>query len=200
MIFGGALPIAGALGSKLFGKKGGGYDPAIAAQERMFNIGRADLSPYREFGEGELKNLMAFLSSPEGRFRAPTMDEAEQTPGYQFRLGEGKRAIENSAIARGGLLSGNTARDILGFGQDYASGEYDKVYGRREREYGNELAKRMGFVNLGYGAAGGSANLAANQGNTLANLYARKGEADTERSQFPWKIGGSILGGWFGSR
>ena len=57
----------------------------------------------------------------------------------------------------------------------------------------------MGLVNLGYGAAGGSAGLSANYGNALANLRVGEGEARTNRAQYPMDllagVGGAILGG-----
>src|SRR5690242_3950495 len=41
-------------------------------------------------------------------FQTPTLDEARQDPGYQFQLQQGEQALQSSAAARGGLLSGNT--------------------------------------------------------------------------------------------
>jgi hypothetical protein len=51
-------------------------------------------------------------------------------PGYGFRIGEGQRAIERGAAARGGLLSGGLGRRLTRYAQDYASNEYTNVYNR----------------------------------------------------------------------
>ncbi|KKL97736.1 hypothetical protein LCGC14_1831460, partial [marine sediment metagenome] len=51
-------------------------------------------------------------------------------PGYGFRIGEGERALERSAAARGGLLSGGYGRKLTRYAQDYASNEYTNVYNR----------------------------------------------------------------------
>ena len=71
-------------------------------------------------------------------FVAPTQEQARADQGYQFRLAEGQRALENAAAAQGMLRTGNTWKDLMNYGQGAASQEYDKVYGRRMGE--NQLA------------------------------------------------------------
>ena len=68
-------------------------------------------------------------------FQAPTGAEAAASPGYDFRLREGQRAIENAAAAKGMLRTGNTYKDLMKYGQDYATAEYDKTYGRARSEH-----------------------------------------------------------------
>lgn len=179
----------------LFGDPTKGYDQAIGATNRASELARGDLAPYREFGQNYLANLRDMPA-----FRAPSMADVESTPGYQFRFGEGRRALENSAVARGGLLSGNTGRDLTEYGQNFATGEYNNAYNRASNEYQNELARLMGFVNLGYGAAGGSANIAQNTGNSLAQLYANRGLAESDVMQFPWKLGATLAGTYYGAK
>jgi hypothetical protein len=78
------------------------------------------------------------LMQPFGQqFTAPTDVTQQNDPGYAFRLKEGQRLLENSAAARGGLLTGSTAKDIQSYGQDYASNEYSNVYNRALGEYMN---------------------------------------------------------------
>jgi hypothetical protein len=94
-----------------------------------------------------------------GGFTGTIGQGLESSPGYQFRLGEGLKALERSAAARGTLLTGGTLKGIQRYAQDYASGEYDKRVGQL-----------TGLANLGLGAAGGmnSAGSAyANQGSEL---------------------------------
>jgi hypothetical protein len=82
-----------------------------------------------------------------GAFVAPSAADAENEPGYQFRMGQGRKALEQSAAGRGVLRTGGTLKDILGYGQNFASQEYGRVYDRKageyDRTYGNqfELAK-----------------------------------------------------------
>jgi hypothetical protein len=69
------------------------------------------------------------------KFAAPTDVTEQNDPGYQFRLTQGDKAIQNSAAARGGLLSGGTAKALSDYNQSSASGEYGNVYNRALTEY-----------------------------------------------------------------
>jgi hypothetical protein len=51
-------------------------------------------------------------------------------PGYLFRLSEGQKVLENSAAARGGLLSGQTGKALQQYGQNFASNEFGSIYDR----------------------------------------------------------------------
>lgn len=57
-------------------------------------------------------------------------DVLRQDPGYQFRQDEARRALEASAAARGGLLSGSTLRGVTDLSQTLASQEYQNAYNR----------------------------------------------------------------------
>ena len=57
----------------------------------------------------------------------------ETDPGYLFRLGEGQKLLENSAAARGGLLSGQTGKALQQYGQNFASNEFGNIYDRYTR-------------------------------------------------------------------
>src|SRR4030095_206411 len=95
----------------------------------------------------------------------PDMQGAlEMAPGYQFRLGEGLKALERSAAARGTLLTGGTLKGLQRYAQDYASNEYDKRF--------NQL---YSLANLGMGAAGSQANLGRRYANQTATLYTGQG-------------------------
>jgi hypothetical protein len=61
-------------------------------------------------------------------------------PGYLFRLGEGQKVLENSAAAQGGLLSGQTGKALLQYGQNFASNEFGNIYDRYR-----------GLIDAGYG-------------------------------------------------
>ena len=177
---GGLVDLEGLRGSER------GYGEGADIYRQMYQQGRTDLAPYRQFGEEYGLNALKGY----GKFNAPTMEDVYSSPDYNLGL----RTIENSAAARGGLMSGNFLRSA----QDYAGSIYDREYARRQSEYQNELARLMGYTNLGYGAAGGSAGLASSAGNALAGLRVGEGEARTARAQFPLDIlsgvGGFLLG------
>jgi hypothetical protein len=56
--------------------------------------------------------------------------DLQNEPGYQFRLAEGEKALDHSAAARGGALSGAAVKAAQRYGQDYASGEFTNAFNR----------------------------------------------------------------------
>src|ERR1700758_1924682 len=80
------------------------------------NYGQAQnlLNPYVNAGTGALSSLGNLLGTGApsgaggygsllqgyGSFQAPTLQQAEQQPGYQFALQQGLNALQNSAAAR----------------------------------------------------------------------------------------------------
>lgn len=66
----------------------------------------------------------------QGTFQAPTGLTEQNDPGYQARLNLGQQAMDRSAAARGGVLTGGTAQAENQAAQDYASNEYGNVYNR----------------------------------------------------------------------
>jgi hypothetical protein len=83
-----------------------------------------------------LKNAPTFEFAD---FAAPGVDGMFADPGYQFRLDQGRKALEQSAAGRGTLRTGGTLKDILGYGQNMASQEYGNVYNRALNAYNTNL-------------------------------------------------------------
>lgn len=72
-------------------------------------------------------------------FEAPDPEGIYADPSYQFRLSEGQKALERSAAARGTLLSGGTAKAITGWAQNFASQEYQNIWGRAVEAYNLQI-------------------------------------------------------------
>lgn len=68
-------------------------------------------------------------------FNSPTAVTEQNDPGFQFREQQGTDVMQNSAAARGGLLSGGTAKALTDFAQNDASNEYANVYNRALNNY-----------------------------------------------------------------
>ena len=116
------------------------------------------------------------------QFQAPTGATEQNDPGFQFRLQQGQQALERSAAAKGGLLTGGTAQAEQQFGQDYASNEYGNVYNRALGQYqqaynqfqqnqANQYNRLAGLAGTGQTSAGQLASAgqasASNSGNIL---------------------------------
>jgi hypothetical protein len=80
-----------------------------------------------------------------GEFHEPTAEDVYKDPSYQFRVDQGRGALENSAAAKGVLNSGGTLSDIINYGQKAASQEYgqifDRAFGLWNANWNNALTK-----------------------------------------------------------
>ena len=65
-----------------------------------------------------------------GTFRAPTIEEAREEPGFKFALEQGMNALNNSAASKGLLRTGGTMKELIGFGQNLGDQNYQNVYNR----------------------------------------------------------------------
>ncbi len=83
-------------------------------------------------------------------FKSPTAQDVLSDPGYQFRLGQGEQALQQGAAARGTLNGGATQKAILGYGQDYASNEFNNVYNRDLTSYNTNYQSALGQYNTNY--------------------------------------------------
>ncbi len=101
--------------------------------------------PWRQAGITALNKLtpLATEYTPFG------MDQFQQDPGYAFRMSEGMKALERSAAARGGLLSGGMLRGAQRYGQDLASQEYMNAFNRYQAERNARLNPLQSLAGVG---------------------------------------------------
>lgn len=166
---------AAIIGSSLLGSssaRSAGAAQADAAnrasdlQYQMFKEQSALQEPWRKAGETALNKLI-----PEATSYTPFgMDQFQADPGYGFRLKEGMRALEQSAAARGGLLSGNTGKALTRYGQDAASQEYQNAFNRYQTERASRLQPLQSLAGVGQTAANTLGNAAGTYGSNVGNL------------------------------
>ncbi len=122
--------------SKAANVQGQAANTATDVAKQMFEQNRQDQMPWMQAGKAGLNQYAQLMGLRQGEGGEYTYDPSAATgamqmdPGYQFRMQQGQRAIENSAAARGGLLSGNTARALTEYGQDYGSNEFQNILNR----------------------------------------------------------------------
>lgn len=85
-------------------------------------------------------------------FKAPSWEELQNDPGYQFRRKEGMGALQAGAAARGMLGTGTFGRDIMNYGQELASQEYQNAYNRSAQTFGINQGERQFGYNADTGA------------------------------------------------
>ena len=152
----------------------------LALRRQMYEEGVARQKPFYEAGVNALPGYLSGIGPGGELVRGFTMADYQADPGYGFRMTEGMKALERSAAARGGLMSGGTGKALQRFGQDLASQEFSNAYNRFRDTQGlrrNALAGVVGYGPTAAGAMTGSGqNYAAGagpvmtgQGETTAN-------------------------------
>lgn len=141
-------------------------DKALGSIQTGYNTGRADLQPYYSTGTKSLAEI-ANLQGQNGRQQQQeAFNRFTVSPDYQFRFGEGQKALQNTAAAKGSLYSGNTAKALTDYGQGMASQEYGNYYNRL-----NDTTKQGALT------AGTLANLSTDYFGNQADLLRTKGDA-----------------------
>lgn len=161
-----------------------------AARERNEGFRRAEetyagtaatYDSYKKLGEESVSAVRALFGDP---------GSVKGLPGYQFRFEQGQGAIENVAGKKGQLFGGNTLQELVRYGQEFATKEYD-----------NELKRRFAGVEAGLRGTQGAdaANL------NLAEIQAGRGQAGARQYEDESKYiagfeqsGRDIFGSWFG--
>ena len=184
---GGSL-IGGALGSSASKKAAKAQEQlareGMALQERMFERQIGLQEPFRQGGMTAQNRLMELLgiggnagaADYGSAARAFGTDQFQQDPGYAFRQAEGMKALERSAAARGGLLSGSTMKGIQRFGQDLASQEYQNAFNRYQVERAARLNPLQSMMGSGQTAANVMAGAAGQYGQSGANTLSNIGD------------------------
>lgn len=148
------------------------FNRSSADQMRMFNQSRADQMPWLNQGKTSLNQLGA-LMRPGGQLtRNFSMKDFQADPGYRFRLTEGMRTLENSAAARGGLLSGNTLKALSNYGQNSASNEYQNAYNRFTNDQTNIFNRLAALANTGQVTGQQLGSLGASTAGNIGSLSA----------------------------
>jgi len=143
-------------------------------QQRAIFERQVELSaPYRAAGEVALNKLVPLATeyTPFG------MAQFQADPGYAFRLSEGQKALERSAAARGGLLSGATGKALTRFGQEMGSQEYTNAFNRYQAERQARLNPLQSLAGVGQTSTQQLAGQAGQLGAGLAESIGAAGQA-----------------------
>jgi hypothetical protein len=193
-----------------------GNREALALQQRMYDEGVARQQPWLQAGTGAINELAAGLA-PGGKYSTPfSQTNWQQDPGYAFRLSEGQKALDRSAAARGGLISGGALKAAARYGQDMGSQEYqnafNRYYGERNQMLnplqslagvGQTSANTIGASGANYAGAANQlamtnaanqGNLALQRGNIAATQYGNYGNALNTALNTDWSKVGQKFG------
>lgn len=160
---------------------------ALGATAGGFN---STVQPYNQFGQ-------AFLPQAQGAVTA-AQNKAGETQGYQdfmktyetspaakYAIGQATEAQNNSAAAKGGLLSGANERALTGLSEDiastYANKAYEEYLAGNQQQFGQleSIVNNM-FQGVGVGttATGQEAGVTSSQMNNQAALTQAQAKND----------------------
>ena len=176
-IFGGAL-LGSSASRSAASQQSDAASRATDLQRQQFSEQALLQEPFRQVGIRALPKLEAQQNMMPGAFTGKV--DLGQDPGYAFRLSEGQKALDRSAAARGGLISGGAMKAAQRFGQDLGSQEYQNAYNRaltgynadvaREATGYNRLAALAGYGQTATGQIGAAGqNMASNVGNLMTS-------------------------------
>lgn len=169
-IIAGGAALAGGIGGAIISSNAAGHaadtqagaaEYAADLQNQQYQQTREDQAPYRQAGYQALSQM----GDPSFNQTFNPSDMESVDPGYNFRMQQGSQALERSAAARGGLMSGGTLKGIAQYGQDYASGEYQNAYNRFTNDQTNRFNRLASLAGLGQTANGMTATAGMNMAN-----------------------------------
>jgi len=140
-------------------------------QYKMWQEQQALQKPWLEAGQTALNKLVPLASNYE-KFG---MNQFQQDPGYAFRLAEGNKALNQSAAARGGLISGNALKAAQRYGQEMGSQEYGNAFNRYLREREAQLNPLQSLAGVGQTSAQTLGGQAGTYGTNVGNLASQTG-------------------------
>jgi hypothetical protein len=138
-------------------------EAALGYLTQSRDLARADLEPWRQAGIAGLNKVTPMIQAGPGEFT--------KSPGYDFRLGEGVKALERGAAAKGMQISGRENKALTEYGQNFATLDYDNFLNR----YYQSLNPGLALAGLGQTATSNTANLGTSSANTAANLTSNTG-------------------------
>jgi len=166
IIAGGAIAgglISSSASSKASKAQSKSASEAIKSQEKMFNKQVELQEPFRQVGVNALPELVE-----ASKYTPFTMEQFQADPGYAFRLQEGLKALDRSAAARGGLLSGATLKGAQRYGQDLGSQEYTNAFNRYQIERNARLNPLQSLAGMSQSATNTLTNAAGQFGENMA--------------------------------
>ncbi len=193
-IAGGATLAGSALSSIAAGKaakaqRGAAMESAAALkkaaelQMKQYKQTRKDVMPYMEAGKAGLERYRGALLAETPEQYAQISEQLRATPGYQFQVEEGQRALERGAAARGGLLSGATLKATQRYGQQLGSQRYGEYMGRLQQLGSQGLEAGLQTGRLGQQAASSYQSGMGQYGGALQQAGAARASGIMGRTQ-----------------
>lgn len=169
-IIGAGASVAGGIMAGNQSKKAAEIDAAaqqkaLDLQKYIFDQTQANYAPWLNIGKQALPQINKAVLKGD-------MSGFYKSPGYDFRLSEGVKAIDRGAGARGMLNSGARLKALNDYGQGMASAEYGNYLNNLYNVAGLGQTGAAGTANAGQNYAQGGSTALGNMGSARASGYA----------------------------
>lgn len=166
--------VAGVASNMAANKQAGAARDAAQQAQDAANAAQAGQRPWHQAGVQALNQLNTLTAQGGDLNRNFTMADFQADPGYAFRMQQGLQALQGSAAARGGLLSGGALKGIDEFSQGLASQEYGNAFNRWESQNNDRYNRLASLAGLGQSATS-TAGAMGLQGAGMAGNYLTQG-------------------------
>jgi GH15 family glucan-1,4-alpha-glucosidase len=151
---------------------------SIDTQNQEWEQQQANEQPFLQAGQKSVQTLSDLANNSNtfnyGKtFAAPTAEEEQNAPGFQFRLQQGTNALNQNAAANGTLMSGNTGKALQDYGQNLATTQYNSDYQNALNTY----MTNYNVWNQGLQTELGTLQNLTNTGSTTAGQLGQEGQA-----------------------
>ncbi len=119
---------------------------ALAEGEAGFAFQEAELRPFIDVGQQSLSTLSAEVDDLTRPF---TRADFEADPGFQFRIEQGEKAINNALSQIGAVESGRAAKALVRFNQGEATAEFQNAFNRFRQTQGTRFNRLASLVDTG---------------------------------------------------
>lgn len=125
-------------------------DKNNAQAQSIYNTNAAMMQPTVDRGNAAGASYNALLglggdtAAAQGAF-----DAYKGSTGYDFRLGQGVRALDASAAAKGNLLSGSALKSLDQYGQNIGSAEFGNYLGQLDNQQRIGVADQSALAGQG---------------------------------------------------
>ncbi len=161
------------------------YQDVSQNYQPYMDAGTGALTNYQNIAgglQGQFNPILGQMGETVGKLSSNNLNDYQQSPGYEWRMQQGQKALENSAAAKGTLFSGATGKALTEYGQNFGSNEYQNYLGNLQNQLsaqGNYLGSSINaanaelnpygtLMNQGYNAANTQGQLGMNAANTQA--------------------------------
>jgi hypothetical protein len=157
---------------------------SIAEQNAEYNQTRADQAPFRNTGVSALDQVAKLYGLDttdangnvvKGSGKAD-FSSFSTSPDFQFNQQQGQDAIDRSAAARGGLLSGAAVKAGEGYASGLASNQFNSYVSNLEGVAGQGATATNATQAAGTNAANSISGAYTNAGNARASAYSDVGQ------------------------